>query len=86
MSMPANPNRANNLFAVLTASLEAAAFGVLCAGLLLWSHQITLSFIHVASHWLARFIFLSVVGGAFGFAAGITPMLSRIVAELRRKH
>ncbi len=85
MSKPANPNASHSLIAVLTASLEAAALGILCAGLLLWSQQINVAFIHVGPHWLVRLIFLVVVGLAFGFTAGITRMLSRIIAELRRK-
>lgn len=85
MTMPAKSNPAPTLITVLTAGLEAAALGILCAGLLLWSHQINVSFIHVGSHLLARLIFLVVIGAAFGLSAAIVAALTRIMAGLRNK-
>jgi hypothetical protein len=85
MTMPADSNQTPTLMTVLIVGLEAAAFGILCAGLLLWSQQLNVSFIHVRSHLLARLIFLVVIGGVFGLSAAIVPAVSRIVAELRRR-
>jgi hypothetical protein len=85
MTMQLEPKRTNSVLTGLTDCTEAAALGVLCAGLLLWSQQINLSLIGVHSHRLAKLIFLVIVGGAFGLSAALILALSRIVAEFRKK-
>jgi hypothetical protein len=83
--MQLESKRTNRVLKVLAEFTEAAALGVFCAGLLLWSQQINLLLIDVYSDRLAKLIFLVIVGGAFGLSAALIPAVSRIVAELRRK-
>jgi hypothetical protein len=58
---------------LLTQAMMGFALGVLCAGLLMLTHQIDLTaFIKVKAEWVARLIFLMSFGISFALGATLT--------------
>jgi hypothetical protein len=60
---------------ILSLFMRAMAFGVVCAGLLLFDPQIDLtSILTIHDQWLARLLFLLWIGMSFGVGATIAKM------------